>query len=187
VKAGIEVTCTTCYVKGLITTKLKFGSDFNITQAITNFTREIGEEIDNITSTAIAYLEDEIPGVLTNLTDDLDFDDIDLPPLNISFNLDVPEIPECGLHFQFDDLELYMLLDTVLSAGITYTLNLYSSETLIGVAVDSDTFVGVIVSIDLILGADADIDISSGLHIKVDDAMALDLSLFGQNVSSVTL
>ncbi|KAI3325340.1 hypothetical protein HD806DRAFT_490082 [Xylariaceae sp. AK1471] len=186
VTAGIEVTCTTCYIKGLITTEFGFDSDFNATQAIANFTRDVGEEIDNITSTAIAYLEDEIPELLTNLTDDFDFDDIDLPPLNISLNFDIPEIPEWRLHFQFDDLELYMLLDTVLSAGITYTLNLYSSNTPIGLAADSEMFVGVIASIDLILGADADIDISSGLHIQVDDGMALDLSLFGQSVSSVT-
>ncbi|KAF2964160.1 hypothetical protein GQX73_g9414 [Xylaria multiplex] len=186
ISSGIEVTCTTCYVKGRVTAELGFDGDFNIAQAITNFTKDVVEEIDNITTTAVNYLEDEIPGLLRNLTDDLDFSDISFPPLNISFNVDVPDIPECRLQFQFDDLELYMLIDTVLSAGAMYTLNLYSSNTPIGLSVDSETFVGVIVSIDLILAVDADIDISSGLHIKVDDGMALDLSLFSQNVSSVT-
>ncbi|KAI0416004.1 hypothetical protein F5X98DRAFT_344978 [Xylaria grammica] len=183
---GIEVTCATCYVKGLVTAELGFDSDFNIAQAITNFTKDVGKEVDNITTAAIEYLDDEIPGLLANLTDDLDFSDISFPPLNISFNVDVPDIPECRLQFQFDDLELYMLLDTVLSAGATYTLNLYSSNTPIGLSIDSETFVGVVVSIDLILAVDTDIDISSGLHIKVDDGMALDLSLFSQNISSVT-
>ncbi|GAW13357.1 hypothetical protein ANO14919_027400 [Xylariales sp. No.14919] len=183
---GIEVTCATCYVKGLVTAELGFDSDFNIAQAITNFTKDVGKEVDNITSAAIEYLDDEIPGLLANLTDDLDFSDISFPPLNISFNVDVPDIPECRLQFQFDDLELYMLLDTVLSAGATYTLNLYSSNTPIGLSIDSETFVGVVVSIDLILAVNTDIDISSGLHIKVDDGMALDLSLFSQNISSVT-
>ncbi|KAI0905301.1 hypothetical protein F4823DRAFT_145066 [Ustulina deusta] len=186
ISAGIEVTCTTCYVKGLVTAELGFDSDFNIAQAITNFTKDVGEEIRNVTDAAITYLDNEIPGLLANLTDDLDFSDISFPPLNISFNIDVPDIPECRLRFQFDDLELYMLIDTVLSAGTTYTLNLYSTNTPIGLSVDSETFVGVIVSIDLILGVDADIDISSGLHIQVKDGMALDLSLFSQNISSVT-
>ncbi len=181
------MTCTTCYVKGLVTAELGFDSDFNIAQAITNFTKDVGEEIRNVTDAAITYLDNEIPGLLANLTDDLDFSDISFPPLNISFNIDVPDIPECRLRFQFDDLELYMLIDTVLSAGTTYTLNLYSTNTPIGLSVDSETFVGVIVSIDLILGVDADIDISSGLHIQVKDGMALDLSLFSQNISSVTL
>ncbi|KAI0814018.1 hypothetical protein GGR55DRAFT_701766 [Xylaria sp. FL0064] len=184
--AGVEVTCTTCYVKGQVTAELGFDSDFDIAQAITNFTTDVGEEIRNVTDAAIAYLDNEVPGLLANLTDDLDFSDISFPPLNISFNVDVPDIPECRLRFQFDDLELYMLLDTVLSAGTTYTLNLYSTNTPIGLSVNSEMFVGVIISIDLILAVDADIDISSGLHIKVDDGMALDLSLFSQNVSSVT-
>ncbi|KAJ2989068.1 hypothetical protein NUW58_g3653 [Xylaria curta] len=187
ISAGIEVTCVTCYVKGLVTAEIGFESDFNISQAVRNFTSDVANEIKNVTKEAIAYLDNEIPGLLANLTNDLDFSDINFPPLNVSFNVDVPDIPECRLHFQFDDLELYMLLDTVLSAGTTYTLNLYSSNTPVGLSVDSETFVGVIVSIDLILGTDADIDISSGLHIKVDDGMALDLSLFSQNVSSVTL
>ncbi|KAI8947549.1 hypothetical protein F4801DRAFT_498796 [Xylaria longipes] len=183
--AAVEVTCVTCYVKGLVTAELGFASDFNIAQAIKNFTEDVGEEIENVTKTAFNYLEDEVLGGWANLTDHANFSDIDFPPLNISFNVDVPDIPECRLHFQFDDLELYMLLDTVISAGMTYTLNLYSSNTPIGFSIDSETFVGVIVSIDLILGVDADIDISSGLHIKVDDGMALDLSLFSQNISNV--
>ncbi|KAI0530221.1 hypothetical protein GGR58DRAFT_494180 [Xylaria digitata] len=186
ISSGIEITCTTCYVKGFVTAELGFDGDFNIAQAITNFTKDVGEEITNITTAAVEYLDDQVPGLLRNLTDDLDFSDVSFPPLNISFNVDVPDIPECRLKFQFDDLELYMLIDTVLSAGATYTLNLYSSNTPIGLSVDSETFVGVVVSIDLILAVDADIDISSGLHIKVDDGMTLDLSLFSQNVSSVT-
>ncbi|KAH8156889.1 hypothetical protein CIB48_g11358 [Xylaria polymorpha] len=183
ISAGIEVTCVTCYVKGLVTSELGVASDFDIIQAITNFTEDVGEEIENVTNATLTYLENEVPEFLKNLTDHLD---IDFPPLNVSFNVDIPDIPECRLHFQFDGLELYMLLDTVLSAGTTYTLNLYSSNTPIGLSIDSETFVGVIVSIDLILGVDTDIDISSGLHIKVDDGMALDLSLFSQSVSSVT-
>ncbi|KAI1120970.1 hypothetical protein F5Y10DRAFT_257324 [Nemania abortiva] len=183
--AGVEVTCTTCYVKGNVTAELDFDSDFNLGQAITNFTSDITDQIDNITTTAYHYLKTEVKELAENLTD-FDFDDISFPPLNVSFDVDIPDIPECRLSLQFDELELYMLLDTVLSAGASYTLNIYSSKTPIGIAIDSETFVGVIASIDLLLAADADIDISSGLHIKVDDGMALDLSLFSHNVSSLT-
>ncbi|TRX90705.1 hypothetical protein FHL15_008480 [Xylaria flabelliformis] len=181
ISAKVEVTCTTCYIKGLVTTEFSFPSHFDISQAITNFTQDVGEKIENVTETALTYVKNEFEDLITDTTDGFDF-----PPLNIDFNVDIPAIPECRLRFQFDDLELYMSLDTVLSAGATYTLNLYSSNTVIGISSDSKTFVGVIVSIDLILGVDADIDISSGLHIKVDDGMALDLSLFSQKVSNVT-
>ncbi|KAI1822575.1 hypothetical protein F4861DRAFT_514003 [Xylaria intraflava] len=184
--AGVEVTCTTCYVKGLVTAELNPSHDFNIIQAITNFTDDVGEEIQNITRAAFTYLADNVPELAKNLTDDFDFDDISFPPLNTSLSLHLPDIPECDLHFQFDELELYASMDTVLSAGTVYTLNLYSSNTPIGLSIDSDTLVGVVVSIDLILSADADIDIGSGLHVKFDDGMTLDLPLFSQNVSSVT-
>lgn len=184
---SIEVTCLTCYVKGLFTAELGFDNDFDIGQAITNFTRDLGAEIENVTSVTTEYLEDQFPSFVANLTDDLDFSEIDFPPLDIDFNVDVPDIPECRLRFQFDDLELYMSMDTVLSVATTYTFNLYSSNTPIGLSIDSETFVGVIASIDLIIGVDASIDMTSGLHIKVDDGMALDLSLFSHNVSSVNL
>ncbi|KAK5625145.1 hypothetical protein RRF57_000861 [Xylaria bambusicola] len=186
ISAGIEVTCTTCYVKGNITAELGFDRDFNFTQAITNFTRDVADEIGNVTDVAISYLHNETVGFLKNLTDDLDFSDINFAPLDVDFNVDLPDIPECRLRFQFDDLELYMLMDTVLSADTTYTLNLYSTNSPIGLSVDNETFVGVVVSIDLILGVDADINISSGVHMKIDDGMALDLSLFSQNITSVT-
>ncbi|KAI0554835.1 hypothetical protein F4679DRAFT_570237 [Xylaria curta] len=184
ISAGVEVTCTICYIKGLVTTEFSIDSGFDISQAIANFTDEVEKEIKNVTETALDYVDNIFDELRDSITDPNE--NVDFPPLNISFNVDVPDIPECRLHFQFDDLELYMLLDTVLSAGAMYTLNLYSSNTPIGFSRDSKMFAGVIVSIDLILGVDADINISSGLHIKVNDGMALDLSLFNQSVSSVT-
>ncbi|KAI2624531.1 hypothetical protein GGS21DRAFT_532733 [Xylaria nigripes] len=185
--ASVEVTCTTCYVKGLVTAELKPDREFNVSQAIANFTEDIGEEIRNITGETITYLVDTIPELAKNLTDDFDFDDISLPALNSSFNLELPDIPECRLHFQLDDFELYLLVDTVLSAETMYTLNLYSSNTPLGLSIDSDTFLGVVVDIDLILSADANVDISTGLHVRIDDGMTLDLSLFSHNVSNLTI
>lgn len=187
ISGGIEVTCVTCYVKGRVTTEVQYDPDFDITQAVLNFTRDIGEEIENITVTAEHYLNEELPQLFENITDDFDFSDVSLAPLDLSFNVDLPEIPESTLRFQFDDLELYMMLDTVISAGSLYTLNLYSSNTEVGLSRDSETFVGIIASIDLILAADADINIGNGLHIKIDDWMMLELSLFGRNVSNVKL
>jgi hypothetical protein len=84
-------------------------------------------------------------------------------------------------------MELYMLLDTILSAGTTYTLNLYSSISPIGLAVGDELQVGVIFSVDLILSVEAEIDISSGFHIKLEDGIAIDIPMFDQNVSSITL
>ncbi|KAI1431061.1 hypothetical protein GGR50DRAFT_113679 [Xylaria sp. CBS 124048] len=186
---GVEVTCVTCYVKGVMTTELILDRNFDISQAIANFTDDVGEEIANVTEATIDYLMDVIPDLAKNLTDDFDFDDISFPPLNVSLNLDIPDIPECGLHFEFDGLELYLLTDIALSTGTTYTINLYPGNTQIGVAIDSQTLIGVTTPIDLILSVDApvSVNITGGLHIKMNDGLSLDVALFAQEIANVTL
>ncbi|KAI2775239.1 hypothetical protein F4815DRAFT_487452 [Daldinia loculata] len=186
ISGGVDIICTTCYIKGNATAEFSIDGDFNVTQALKNFTSEVGDGILNTTNQVIDYIEDYFPTVFHNLEDGIDLDDFDFPPINISFNVDVPDIPECRLQFKFDDLELYMLIDTVLSAGATYNLNLYSSKTPIGISASNDLFIGVVFSVDLILSVDTEIDISSGIHIKLEDGVGLDMALFGQNVSSIT-
>ncbi|KAI1489946.1 hypothetical protein F5X96DRAFT_670208 [Biscogniauxia mediterranea] len=186
VTAGVDITCTTCYINGAATVEFSIDGDFNASQAIANFTEEIGGEIKNLTEAAVDYVGEYFTDVVKNLADGFDLDDFDFPTLNYSFNLDFSDIPQCRLQFSFDQMELYMLMDTVLSAGATYKLSLYSSNSPIGISVSSDMFLGVIFAVDLILSADAEIDISSGLHIKVEDGLALDIPLFSQNVSSIT-
>ncbi|XXH01812.1 hypothetical protein Hte_008173 [Hypoxylon texense] len=183
---GVDIICTTCYITGVATAQFSVDGDFNATQAIQNFTGEVHDEITNITDTAIDGIQEYFSGVYHNLEDGVDLDDFDFPPINFTFNVDVPDIPECHLKFQFDDLELYMLVDTVLSGGATYNLNLYSSNTPIGISAGKDLFLGVVFSVDLVLSVDAEIDISSGIHIKLEDGVGLDMTLFGQNVSSIT-
>ncbi|OTA92445.1 hypothetical protein M434DRAFT_12375 [Hypoxylon sp. CO27-5] len=186
VTANIDITCTTCYIKGNATAQFSVDGGFNATQAIQNFTGQVKNEISNITDEVIDSIENYFPTVLHNLEDGIDLDDFDFPPINATFDVDFPDIPECRLQFSFDGLELYMLLDTVLSAGATYNLNLYSSNTPIGVSASNELFLGVIFSVDLILSAEAQIDISSGIHIKLEDGVGLDMALFGRNVSSIT-
>ncbi|KAI1634547.1 hypothetical protein F4809DRAFT_651803 [Biscogniauxia mediterranea] len=186
VTAGVDITCTTCYLNGAATVEFSIDGNFNASQAIANFTEEIGGEIKNLTEAAVDYVGEYFTGIVENLADGFDLDDFDFPTLNYSFNLDFSDIPQCRLQFSFDQMELYMLMDTVLSAGATYKLSLYSSNSPIGISVSSDMFLGVIFAVDLILSADAEIDISSGIHIKVEDGLALDIPLFSQNVSSIT-
>ena len=143
--------------------------------------------IDNVTTTVVDYVEDYIGNVTTNLADGIDVDDFDLPPIDVEFNIDIPDIPECQLQFQFDGMELYVLIDTVLSAGATYTLNLYTSESPIGFAIGENLEIGVIFDIDLILSVDGEIDISTGFHIKLDDGLAIDIPMFDDNISSIDL
>lgn len=181
----MEIVCTTCYIKGTATAQFTISGNFNVSQAFHNVTSEIQTELDNITTTAIDYVENYVKSVITS--DGFHIDDLAFPPIKIDFDVDVPDIPECELRFQFDGMELYMQIDTTLSGGATYTLNLYESETPVGFAVSDDLLVGVIFSIDLILSVESEIDISSGFHIQLNDGIAIDIPMFDKNVSSITL
>lgn len=119
--------------------------------------------------------------------DGIDLDDFEFPTFNYTFDLDVPSIPECNLRFQFDGLELYMMIDTILGVGATYELNLYSSNTPLGISITKDLEIGIIFAIDLILAVEGQIDISSGFHIKLEDGLAIDIALFSDDVSDIVL
>ena len=121
------------------------------------------------------------------MSDGLDSNDLAFPPFIQSLGLNISTIPEVNLHFLFDGLELYMLADTILSSGVTYTLSLYRSESALGVEITKNLNLGIIFEIDLILEVDATIDISSGFHIKVENGLAIDIAMFCDDVSCITL
>jgi hypothetical protein len=116
----------------------------------------------------------------------LDFQDpnFDFPPIDVNFDISIPSIPECELSFQFNDLELYMEIDTILSVGATYTLNLYTSQTAIGIKINDELELGFIFTIDLILSVNGEIDISSGFHIQLDK-VGINVPMFSQKIASI--
>ena len=80
-----------------------------------------------------------------------------------------------------------MQIDTTLSLGATYTLNLYSSTTPLGIRITEELQLGIIFGVDLILSVQGEIDISSGFHIKLNDGVALNIAMFGDQVSDIVL
>ncbi|KAI3587352.1 hypothetical protein IWW34DRAFT_643093 [Fusarium oxysporum f. sp. albedinis] len=187
VSASIEITCATCYIKGTATTEFIYDREFNVSRAFSNFTNQVRRGIDSLADETADYIEKYIDTVADNLEDGFDMDDFDLPPLDYNLNIDIPEIPEFRLQFQFDGLEVYMLIDTVLSAGATYTLNLYTSTTPAGFAVRDSLEVGVIFAIDLILSVEGEINISSGFHLRLDDGVLFDIAIFSKEISNLTM
>ncbi|OHW98243.1 hypothetical protein CSPAE12_03025 [Colletotrichum incanum] len=180
-QGGINIVCTRCYIKGKASAHLTIDGSFNATQVAKEIGDEFEETFDNITT----YAKDYVSRVTKNLADGLDAGDFDFPPLNITFDVNVPEFPTARLGFGFDDLELYMELDTTLSAGLTYTLNLYTSTTPLGSKIGDGLLLGVVFAIDLILSVESEVQMSSGFHIRMDDSVGFDIALFSKNVSSV--
>ncbi|KAF6835746.1 glycolate oxidase [Colletotrichum musicola] len=179
--AGINIVCTKCYVKGRANAHMTIDGTFNVTKVAKDIGNEFEETFDNITT----YAKDYVSGVAKKLSDGFDADDFDFPPLNVTFDVPVPEFPQCKLGFGFDDFEMYMELDTTLSAGLTYTLNLYTSTTPLGSRIGDDLLLGVVFSIDLILSVESQVQMTSGFHIKMDDSVNFEMTLFSKNVSSV--
>lgn len=102
------------------------------------------------------------------------------------FNIDLPELPKCHLQFQFDGMELYMDLDASFFDATTYTLNLYTSETPVGLSIANQD-IGVFIAIDLVLGVEGQIDINSGFHIRLNDGLQIDIGLFEREAASITM
>ncbi|CAK1367844.1 unnamed protein product [Cercospora beticola] len=191
IPSGLEIVCRTCYLKGIATGELTLSQDFNITQTIDdlestvsgvvqNITTEVGEVIGGFIDSAGEELKELI------LEGDFNFDDFKSPTWNYTFDMDdLPPIPDAKLRFTFDELELYMLIDTTLSLGATYTLPLYKSKTPLGVHITKDLELGIIFDVELILSAEAAIIIGSGFHLKIDDGFAIDIVLFGKDPSNL--
>jgi len=184
----VEVICSTCYIKGLAIAQLTIKRGLNLTQEFNNLTSEIAENFGNFSTAAVNYIDMYIDNTTSKVAEDgLDIDDFEFPPIDIDFEIDIPDIPDCELGYHFDQMELYMQLDTILSAGATYTLNLYTSKTPIGFAVTDNLLIGVVFMVDLILDVMSEIDVSSGFHIRLNDGINFKIPIFNQNVTSITL
>ncbi|GIZ49321.1 hypothetical protein CKM354_001235300 [Cercospora kikuchii] len=188
---GIQVVCRTCYLKGVATAGLSISEDFNVSQAIGVVRAEASETVDNVTAAVEQYFED-LSGEFKNQWQqlvsegDTDVTDFKIPDWNMTFDVDLESIPDVNLRFQFDELELYMLLDTTLSIGSTYTIPLYKSQSPAGLSITDDLEIGLIFDVELILSAEAAIVIGSGLHLKLNDGFAIDIALFGSDPSNLT-
>ncbi|KAK5800827.1 hypothetical protein VI817_003039 [Penicillium citrinum] len=167
---------------GMARGALTITEGFNFTNTLDNFK----DEVMNITKEAVDQLEDYAKNVSDQFSDG-DFKIEAFPTLDLDFNLEnLPKIPEAHVQIEFEDLELYLDLDITLTAGATYTLNLFTSQTPAGFAVPGLT-AGAVFSVDIILIAAAEIEIGSGIHIQLDDLLTFNLELFNSNFSSITM
>lgn len=186
--ASISLICATCYINGSVRGSLTINDDFNLTQVIDGFK----SELENTTKSALDTLENYAENLTETVIKDIsNFEWSEIPALptfqNVDFDIaNLTSLPSVNGRFEFDDLELYLDLELKLAAGATYTLNLFTSETEAGFSVQ-DLEVGAVFSVSLILMSKAEIDISSGIHLKMDDGLALDLELFNNNTSGITL
>lgn len=185
---GVNIVCSSCYITGKVTGELSYSDDLNASQVIYQRFNETDEDFKDLISDVFTYLKNYTEkSTETVFNQGFTLNDLAFPTFNYSFDLNISSVPEINLQFVFDELELYLLLDTALSLDATYTLNLYRSETPLGIEISPKLDLGIILSIDLILDVDGTIDVSSGFHIKLDDGLAINVALFGEAISDITL
>ncbi|KAL6859585.1 hypothetical protein J3F83DRAFT_748241 [Trichoderma novae-zelandiae] len=187
VSASISIICTKCYIKGRASAKLTANGPFNITSAIGQAKHGFETTWHGLTDYA-QNLTQTILGDAGSGLQDLDFDKLiddvrGIDPPDVDMNLDLL-FPEYNVGVNLTDLEIYMELDTVLSAGITYTFNIYQSKTIAGIALGDDLLLGAVFSIDLIFSVDGKLDISSGFHVHFDNVLT-QIILFGKEASKI--
>ena len=140
---------------------------------------------------AIDWVEEKFKDGIRDIASHFHVDKFAFPTVNLDFTLPgLPSLPAVDVQFKIDGLELYMDLELVLSAGATYSLPLFRSETPIGVGAstgNADVFAGAVLAVDLLLDIHAQIDIRGGFHLKVDDTIVIDLEMFSKKISHVTL
>jgi hypothetical protein len=163
---------------------LEIEDNFNISQAVDKTINDTKQEFDEFGNDIVTYLDQYVSKLRHDLGDGFDLADFDLPTFERDFNLSIPAIPESSIRFQFDGMELYMEMETVISAGATYEINLFSSKSPYGFKI-KELQLGFVLTIDLILSVDGEVDISSGFHIKLDDGVSMAIPLFGDSVSDI--
>lgn len=191
----VEIICMECYVTGTAVAELHIDvvdPAAHAREVISNFTEDVQNITQGFFEYAIEYVDDYLQDadsgdILENLVDGgQQWEDLELPTFNYTMDLDIPEVPECKLRFQFDGLELYMSMNTILEVSATYELPLYKSQSAVGISITPDLSLGLQFTVDLILNVEGEIDISSGFHIKVNDGIAIEITLFSNDVSDIT-
>lgn len=202
----MSISCVSCYVKGTAYASLVVDGDFNFTQALSEFHDQFWPEVKNISIEVWDQFKNWSESVADNVTDtvgdnvksffqtgDIDELDIDwsvyaLPTLDVDFEMNLTNIPETTLSLEFDDLELYLELEATLDADQTYKVNLYPPEWYqpAGIKI-GDQLVGVVITLELLLTLSSEASISTGVHVKFDDGLAMQIAMFGSDVSEITL
>jgi hypothetical protein len=174
-------------VKGVATAELTIDGDFSQLMQTT---------IDSVNATVRNFtgkFENQLVEAWDNFTENFDVTDgiskadFEFPTFDLAFDLDVPPIPEANLRFQFDGMELYLEIGTVLSAGATYEITLFATQSPAGIKIGPNLMLGAVLTVDLVLAVEGAIDISSGFHVRLDDGVTIDLPLFGDEVANMTV
>jgi hypothetical protein len=91
-----------------------------------------------------------------------------------------------SLRLGFAGVEAYASLGVAASAGQTFSLNLFASNTPIGIGI-TGLDVGVVFYVDLVFSLSEALDLSAGFQVTVPDDAYLEADLFGGDINDSSL
>ena len=86
------------------------------------------------------------------------------------------------VRLDFTGVEAYVNLNIAMSAGATYAVNLFTSNTPIGLGFPGLS-VGVVFYVDLVFSLTEEINLDGGFYVKVADNAFLEASVFGGDIT----
>lgn len=86
------------------------------------------------------------------------------------------------LRLEFTDVEAYAFLGVETTAGQTFSLNLFTSNSPIGLAFPGLS-VGVVFFVDLVFSLTEAIDLTGGFHVKLANDAYLEADIFGGDIA----
>lgn len=87
-----------------------------------------------------------------------------------------------SVRLEFDQVEAYFSLGVETDASGTYSINLFASQSPIGLGFPGLS-VGVVFYVDLVFSLSAEIELTGGFHVKLADDAYLETDIFGGDIT----
>ncbi|KAH8901742.1 hypothetical protein GQ53DRAFT_835388 [Thozetella sp. PMI_491] len=192
--ADVSITCKSCYATAKISTSLTYSDRFDATRAIEDVTNGVKPVAKSLTQNGVGFIQSSFQGMGSSMMQDiqnvaagrLGLELLPYPTLPFDFNLGVSSIPNITVRCQIDGLDVFAQLETSLSKGATYRINLFTSKTRSTFMVSKSLFLDLSAALDLIIDAPAALSMASGFHIKLSDGFLMESKLFATSPPQVT-
>ncbi len=194
-EVGVSVVCTSCYFTAHATAELLVRDDGNLTASISSLVTRFASDVRNLTSTIVDEFIDTFGDDAIDLFH-LDLDGLEWPTIDADFSLVAADahagaadiaLPSFQFQLTVNAFEVYLQLHTNIAGSATYTVNLYTSETVVGIRLGNGLEFGVVLTVDLIMNVDGGVVMDSGFHLRMDEALSLTVDLFANSVSDIVL
>jgi hypothetical protein len=193
--ADVTITCTSCYTTAKVTTSLTFSDKFDATKGIEGVTNGVQPVTKQMTQNMVDLISSDFQSSGSTVMQDvqdvaqgtLGIEMLPYPTLPFDFNAAIASIQDITVRHQIDGMELFMQLETSLSKGATYEINLFTSKSQAPLKISDSLMLGVTAELDLIIDAQSAMDMTNGFHIQFNDGLLMEMKLFANTPPHVTL